>query len=70
MRAEIKRRGLSGVRMLGMLPYDETLRELSKMHTVVMTPRWEGLPHLPLEAMQCGVPGRSSRQTQAPSLRL
>lgn len=57
VRAEIKRRGLSTrVRMIGILPYNETLEELSKLRTVVMTPIWEGLPHLPLEAMQSGVP--------------
>jgi glycosyltransferase involved in cell wall biosynthesis len=56
VRAEIKRRGLCAVRMVGTLPYNETLEELSKLHTVIMTSRWEGLPHLPLEAMQCGVP--------------
>jgi L-malate glycosyltransferase len=56
VRAEIKCRGLSRVRMLGMLSYNEALEELAKLHAVVMTSRWEGLPHLPLEAMWCGVP--------------
>jgi glycosyltransferase involved in cell wall biosynthesis len=56
VKAEIKCRGLSRVRMLGMLSYNEALEELAKLHAVVMTSRWEGLPHLPLEAMWCGVP--------------
>ena len=57
VRTQIERRGLSGrVRVLGMLPHRKTLEELSKLGTVVTTSRWEGLPHLPLEAMASGVP--------------
>ncbi len=56
VRVEIERRGLSRVRMLGGLPRSEALEELSQLQTIVMTSRWEGLPILPLEAMQAGVP--------------
>ena len=56
VRKEIKHRNLSSVRMLGTLSQSESLQELSKLHTVVMTSRWEGLPLLPLEAMWSGVP--------------
>jgi glycosyltransferase involved in cell wall biosynthesis len=56
VRKEIKHRSLSSVRMLGTLSHSESLQELSKLHTVVMTSRWEGQPHLPLEAMWSGVP--------------
>jgi glycosyltransferase involved in cell wall biosynthesis len=57
VRSEIERLELSGrVRVLGMLPHRRTLEELSKLGTIVMTSRWEGLPHIPLEAMASGVP--------------
>jgi glycosyltransferase involved in cell wall biosynthesis len=56
VRIEIERRGLSRVRMLGTLSRSRTLQELSQLHTVIMTSRWEGLPLLPLEAMWAGVP--------------
>jgi glycosyltransferase involved in cell wall biosynthesis len=56
VRKEIKHRNLSSVRMLGALPQSESFQELSKLHTVIMTSRWEGLPLLPLEAMWSGVP--------------
>jgi len=54
--AEIKRRGLSNVMMLGALPHAEHLKALPKFGVVVMTSRWEGLPILPLEAMWLRVP--------------
>jgi glycosyltransferase involved in cell wall biosynthesis len=41
VRKEIKHRNLSTVRMLGTLSQSESLQELSKLHTVVMTSRWE-----------------------------
>lgn len=56
VRAEINGRNLSRVSMLGSLPPAKSLEELSSLQTVVMTSRWEGLPILPLEAMQAGVP--------------
>jgi glycosyltransferase involved in cell wall biosynthesis len=52
----IKHHRLPSVRMLGTLSQSESLLELSKLHTVVMTSRWEGQPHLPLETMWSGVP--------------
>ncbi|MBA3430487.1 MAG: glycosyltransferase [Actinobacteria bacterium] len=54
--AEIRRRGLSNIRMLGALPHAEHLKALPEFGVVVMTSRWEGLPILPLEAMWLGVP--------------
>jgi len=56
VRAEIKHRGLSRVRMMGALPQHAALEELSRLQVMVMTARWEGLPHSPLEAMWSGVP--------------
>lgn len=57
VKTEIRRRGLaSRIHMLGALPHQEALKELTRFHTVVMTSRWEGLPHAPLEAMCAGVP--------------
>jgi glycosyltransferase involved in cell wall biosynthesis len=56
VRAAIHQRGLSGVKMLGSLSHHETLQLLPSLGAVVMTSRWEGLPLVPLEAMQLGVP--------------
>ncbi len=56
MKAEIERRRLFNVRMLGALPHSELLEALPGFGVVVMTSRWEGLPILPLEAMWLGVP--------------
>jgi glycosyltransferase involved in cell wall biosynthesis len=57
VRAKIERLSLcERVRMLGPLPYRETLSVLSSLSAVVLTSRWEGLPHSPLEAMVSGVP--------------
>lgn len=56
VKAEIKRRGLARVRMLGALPHQATLKQLSKLGALVVTSRWEGLPMLVLEAMWSGVP--------------
>jgi glycosyltransferase involved in cell wall biosynthesis len=56
IKAEIARRRLSNVKMLGALPRREALQALSKMVVLVMTSRWEGLPILALEAMCAGVP--------------
>jgi glycosyltransferase involved in cell wall biosynthesis len=56
MKAQIRRRSLSGVRMLGALSHRDTLEVLPKLGAVVMTSRWEGMPMLPMEAMWAGVP--------------
>jgi glycosyltransferase involved in cell wall biosynthesis len=56
VKAEIERRSLFNVRMLGALPHSELLEALPGFGVVVMTSRWEGLPILPLEAMWLGVP--------------
>jgi len=56
VKAEIARRSLCNVKMLGALPRREALQALSKLAVLVMTSRWEGLPILALEAMCAGVP--------------
>jgi glycosyltransferase involved in cell wall biosynthesis len=56
VRAEVENRSLSEVRVMGALSHHATLEELSKLHAMVATARWEGLPHSPLEAMWAGVP--------------
>ena len=57
VREEIKSRGLSGrVTLLGSLDHQSALEVLSQLDMLVMTPRWEGLPLLPLEAMFMDVP--------------
>ena len=56
VKAEIRRRNLSQVQVLGSLSHLEMLQALSRLSVVVMTSRWEGLPYLPLEAMWSGVP--------------
>ncbi len=57
VRREIESRGLSHrVKMLGEADHASALNHLSRLDVLVMTPRWEGLPLLPLEAMHMGVP--------------
>ena len=57
VRTEVERRGLGErVRMLGGLGHTEALSVLADLDVLLMTPRWEGLPLLPLEAMFLGVP--------------
>lgn len=56
VRAQLRRRGLTHVRLLGELSHSETLEVLAELGVVVMTSRWEGMPILPLEAMWFGVP--------------
>jgi len=56
VRREIERRRLAPVRMLGPLPHAEVLEVLPGLDAVLVTSRWEGLPILPLEAMDAGVP--------------
>jgi glycosyltransferase involved in cell wall biosynthesis len=54
---EVKRRGLSNrLTLLGSLDHVAALELISKLDVLVMTPRWEGLPLLPLEAMFKKVP--------------
>jgi glycosyltransferase involved in cell wall biosynthesis len=53
----IQERGLSDrVQLYGSLGHKEALEVLSKLDVLLMTPRWEGLPLLPLEAMFLNVP--------------
>lgn len=57
IRADVKRRGLGDrVELLGSLDHKSALEFISKLDVLVMTPRWEGLPLLPLEAMFMKVP--------------
>ena len=42
--------------MLGEADHVTAINYLARMEVLVMTPRWEGLPLLPLEAMHLGVP--------------
>ena len=54
---QVKKRGLTErVTLLGTLDHTAALEYLSKLDVLVMTPRWEGLPLLLLEAMFLGVP--------------
>lgn len=53
----VQSRGLSDrVKFYGSLAHEETLQVLSRLDVLLMTPRWEGLPLLPLEAMFLKVP--------------
>lgn len=61
VRAEVRRRGMNEVSILGALPHGDSLKVLSVMGVLVMTSRWEGMPYLPLEAMQVGVPVVATR---------
>ncbi len=57
IRADVQRRGLSDrVTLAGSLDHKSALEFISKLDVLVMTPRWEGLPLLPLEAMFMKVP--------------
>ena len=57
IRSEVRKKGLEDrVQLLGSLDHDATLDVLSQLDALVMTPRWEGLPLLPLEAMFMNVP--------------
>lgn len=42
--------------LLGGLTHQQALDTIARLDVLVMTPRWEGLPLLPLEAMLLGVP--------------
>lgn len=54
---EVKQRGLSDrLTLMGRLNHVAALEFISKLDVLVMTPRWEGLPLLPLEAMFKKVP--------------
>ena len=53
----IESRGLADrVKLYGSLGHKDALNVLSKLDVLLMTPRWEGLPRLPLEAMFLRVP--------------
>lgn len=53
----IRKNGLQDrIQRLGALPHHEALDVLASLDVLVMTPRWEGLPLLPLEAMLMQVP--------------
>ncbi len=57
VRDEIKNRGLADrITLLGSLDHESALEVLSQLDMLVMTPRWEGLPLLPLESMFMNVP--------------
>lgn len=57
IRELIKSKGLTDqVQMLGEMGHVDALNAMSRLDALVMTPRWEGLPLLPLEAMCMGVP--------------
>lgn len=54
---EVQRRGLGDrLTLMGSLNHVAALEFISKLDVLVMTPRWEGLPLLPLEAMFKKVP--------------
>jgi glycosyltransferase involved in cell wall biosynthesis len=57
VRALVKKHGLEDrLELLGSLGHEAALEVLANLDVLVMTPRWEGLPLLPLEAMYLGVP--------------
>lgn len=57
VKAMISDLGLSDrVKLLGSLDHASTLEVIGKLDVLLMTPRWEGLPLLPLEAMFMKVP--------------
>ena len=57
IRKLVQQRGLSDrLQLLGGLPHAKALDVIANLDVLVMTPRWEGLPLLPLEAMLLGVP--------------
>lgn len=56
VRAEIGRRNLSHIRMMGSVSHLETLQVLSTFSILVMTSRWEAFGYSAVEAMWAGVP--------------
>lgn len=57
VRAEIQSRNLGKrIELLGSLDHASALDVISRLDILLMTPRWEGLPLLPLEAMFMKVP--------------
>jgi len=57
IRADVESRGLGDrVTLVGSLDHKSALEFISNLDVLVMTPRWEGLPLLPLEAMFMKVP--------------
>jgi len=57
IRDAVKQRGLEDrLTLVGELNHADALEFISKLDVLVMTPRWEGLPLLPLEAMFKKIP--------------
>ena len=62
LEAEIARRGLAGVKLLGRVPDADLLTEMKRARFVVFPSEWyEGLPLSIAEAFACGVPVVASR---------
>ena len=62
LEAEIARRGLAGVKLLGRVPDADLLTEMKRARLVVFPSEWyEGLPLSIAEAFACGVPVVASR---------
>lgn len=62
LEAEIEKRGLAGVKLLGRVPDADLLTEMMRARLVVFPSEWyEGLPLSIAEAFACGVPVVASR---------
>lgn len=62
LEAEIRRRGIKGVEMLGRLSGSEVFAEMKRSRFVIFPSEWyEGLPLTIVEAFACGVPVIASR---------
>jgi glycosyltransferase involved in cell wall biosynthesis len=62
LEAEVERRSLAGVKVLGRLPDDELLAEVKRARFLIFPSEWyEGLPLTIVEAFACGVPVLASR---------
>jgi glycosyltransferase involved in cell wall biosynthesis len=62
LEAEVERRGLTGVKILGRLPDADLLSEVKRARFLVFPSEWyEGLPLTIAEAFACGVPVIASR---------